>query len=245
MVERPRQRPGPCGADPPIGRLQPDDTAERRRDADRAAGVAAERERYLASSEHDGRAAARASRDPIERPRVVRRAERFVDGGDPPCELVRLRLADEDRPGSACPADRLGVARRDVRAEHRRAVRRSHPLGVEQVLDRERDPLERPSLAPSPRRLGRERLLARSLQAERREPAHQAVDRVDAGGARVHDLDRRQPPRSELLQEPLDAVICKCVHRSGLDMRPTRRGRRSAERRSPRSRPRRRRRAQA
>ena len=116
-------------------------------------------------------------------------------------------------PGVARPPDRLGVARRDVRVEHRRAVRRAHALRVEQVLDAERDPLERAGLASRPRRLGRDRLLARPLQAERRESADQPVDGVDAGGARVQDLDRRQPSRRELLEEPLDAVICVLGHR--------------------------------
>ena len=82
-------------------------------------------------------------------------------------------------PAARARRDRLGVARRDVRVEHRRAVRGSHALRVEQVLDPERDPLERARLAPGPRRLRRDRLLTRPLEAERREPADQ----------------RRRPPR--------------------------------------------------
>ena len=144
----------------------------------------------------------------------MRRSEQLVDGGDAPSELVRLRLADEDRAGLACPPDRLGVARRDVRGVHRRAVCRAHALRVEQVLDPERDALERASAAFRPRRLGRDRLLASSLQAERRECAHQPIRRADAGGAGVEDLNRRQPPRRELPEEPLDGVMCVLVHRS-------------------------------
>ena len=51
VVERPGQRPGAGRADAAVGRLQPDDAAEAGGHADRAAGVAAERERHLVGRE--------------------------------------------------------------------------------------------------------------------------------------------------------------------------------------------------
>src|SRR5438128_1604124 len=99
MVERAGEREDAGCADASEGRLEPDDAAEGSGDTDRAAGVAPEGERQEVGCERDGRAPARPARDAVRRPRVAARPEQEVDRGDPPGELVRLRLADEDRPG--------------------------------------------------------------------------------------------------------------------------------------------------
>ena len=195
------------------------------RDADRAAGVASERQRDLSRGENCRRASARASCHAVERPRVVCGAEQVVHRRDAPRELVRLRLADEDRSRVARPADGFGVAFRDVRVEHGRAVRGADAGRVEQVLDAERDALERTGAPIRPRGLGGSGLLSRSFEAEGREAADRSVDRIDAGGHGVEHLDRRQAPRRELLQELLDAELGQPAHgrRHAVDLgRPAR-----------------------
>ena len=120
-----------------------------------------------------------------------------------------LRLAGENRAGITSPPYRLGVASGNVRREHWRSVRRPDALGVEQVLDGERNALEAASIAPRPRRLGRARFLACALQAERRKPADGGVDRLDPGGEHVEHLDGRDATCCELAEERLDAGICE------------------------------------
>ena len=131
----------------------------------------------------------------------------MVHRRDAPRELVRLRLADEDRSSVARPANGFGIAFRDVRVEHGRAVRGADAGGVEQVLDAERDALEQTGAPTRPPSLGGSGLLSRSFEAEGREPADGSVDRVDAGGHGIEHLDRGQAPRRELLQELLDAEL--------------------------------------
>jgi hypothetical protein len=201
MVERPGEREGPGEADASVGRLQTDDAAERRRDADRAARIAAEGERHLVGRERDRRATAGAARHPLSVPRVPRRALEEVDGGDPPGELVGRGLPDQDRAGLPRPAHRLRIHSRDVAVEHRGAVRGADFRRVEQVLDPERDPLERPrsSLGVSPRRLLR--LLAGPVERERRERVDQRLHGRDPLAEGVDDLHRRQLARTVALEE--------------------------------------------
>ena len=144
VVERARERKDTGGADAAVGRLQADGAAEAGGNSDRAARVAAERERHELRGQSHGRAAARAAGHESLVPGVPARAHQEVDRGDPPREFVRLRLADQDRAGRACPADGLSVDGRDVVGEHRRAVRRPDALRVEQVLDAERHTGKRP-----------------------------------------------------------------------------------------------------
>ena len=188
MVERAGERPDPGGADASVGRLEADGAAQRRGHADRPAGVAAEGERHLVRGERHGRAAARAARDAVERPRVVARAHELVDRGDPPRPLVGLRLADEDRAGGTGAPQRLGIGGRHVIGAHRRAIGRAHALRVEQVLDTQGHSGQRAlRIAAAIRLLARVRLGPRSLEAERRERAQPAVDR---GAAFGHLVDR-------------------------------------------------------
>jgi hypothetical protein len=67
----------------------------------------------------------------------------LVLGGRAEGELVQVGLAYVPVPGRLEPPYRLGRLARDVRGEQDRAVGRDEPGGVEQVLDRQRDPLGR------------------------------------------------------------------------------------------------------
>jgi hypothetical protein len=56
-------------------------------------------------------------------------------------ELVKVRLADNRVAGRLQPRDRLGGAVRDVVGEDGRAIGRPEAGSVEEVLDREGDPV--------------------------------------------------------------------------------------------------------
>ena len=73
-----------------------------------------------------------------------------------------------------------------MRGEDARPVRGAQPGGVEEVLDREREPLQRPRLVVGVRLLGAHRLRVRPLEVERDEraellAARHVVERLDGG----------------------------------------------------------------
>ena len=179
-------------------------------------------QRHLVGGEHGGRASARPSGDALERPGIVGRPHPLVHRGDAPRELVRLRLADEDRPRRAGAAQRLGVARRHVRVEHRRAVRRSHALRVEEVLRRRTESPRAPvpsrgSTPPRPRRL-----LAGPVETESREAADPRIDSIDPRGDGVQHVDRRDATRRVCVEKLGRAETRQLVHaRKYCRSRPT------------------------
>ena len=165
LVERRGEGDHPVAADGAVGRLQPDDPAQRRRLADRAAGVRADRPRREAGRDGGGAAAARAARDARAVPRVehrpvgrvlVRRAHR---------ELVLVGLAQQRRPGSRQALHDGGRVGRPVALEDPRPGLARHALGAEQVLDRERHPAERALRPAPPARRRRPRVKALSSSA--------------------------------------------------------------------------------
>ena len=83
--------------DQPVGRAQRADAAERRRVAQRAAGVGAERRVDQPGRDRDRRAAARAAGDPVAVPRVAARAPGRVLGRRAEAQLLEVGLGD-DRP---------------------------------------------------------------------------------------------------------------------------------------------------
>ena len=112
-------------------RLQPDEPAGRRRNADRAAGVGADRGVGHAVEHRRGRAARRSARRSARIERMPHGAERRVLVGRAERELVQVGLADEDRARVAQPRPTIGASSRgDVSLAHargrgrRRAARR-------------------------------------------------------------------------------------------------------------------------
>ena len=157
VADRARQRPrhGERGvaatgvaaiADEAERRLEPDHAAERRGDAGRSAAVGADVERAHQRGRGRRRAATRPAGHVVRVPRVPRRPEEVVVGGDAAAELVRRRLADDDRPGRAEALGDGAVDRGHVVAEHAGAVRRAEPRRVEQVLHAGRDAVQRAAI---------------------------------------------------------------------------------------------------
>ena len=108
LIERRGERDEPEARDAAVGRLHPDDAAERGRLANRSAGVRSERDRRHARRHRDRRSAARSARRPVERPRVADgpNAEFSVD--DPIANSSQMVLPTMTAP--ACSSRSITVA---------------------------------------------------------------------------------------------------------------------------------------
>ncbi len=197
LVERRAEGEQAVARDAAVGRLEADDAAQRRRLADRAAGVGAERDRREAGRDRDRRAAARSARDAIERPRVARHAERRVLGRRAHRELVAVGLAEDDRAGRFEALDGgRGVGRHEALEDPRGRGRR-HVARAEVVLHRHRHAEQRPigggGVLGVERRGPRQHPRRIDVQ-EGAEPAAGRVPAVEPGDARqerLGDLGRR------------------------------------------------------
>ncbi len=145
LLDRRGQRPDVVAArgeredalerDEPVGRLEADDPAVGGGDADRAAGVGAERVVGHARGDERGRAGARAAGGAARIERVEGHPERGVDaaGG----VLEQVRLAEQVGGGGAQARDRRRVAGGGRRRRDGRGVRRHDAGDVDVVLDRD------------------------------------------------------------------------------------------------------------
>ena len=94
---------GAGAGEPAVGGLQAEDAAQAGRHADRAVGVAAERERHQPARDRGAAAARGAAGRAGEIVRVVARAVMRVLGGEAVGVLVHVEGADADRAGRAHP----------------------------------------------------------------------------------------------------------------------------------------------
>ena len=143
LVERARECHDPVARHAPVRGLHAHDPAERRRLADRAAGVRADAERRVIRGDRDRRAATAAAGDRVEVPRVGRRPVGAVLGRRAHRELVHVRLAEDHGSDRAQLFGDVRVVRRDVPLEDPRAGRRLAALDRDEVLERDRDAEER------------------------------------------------------------------------------------------------------
>src|ERR1700730_1962884 len=115
--------------------LHPINPAKRRRDADRAALIAAERHRHLAESDDGGAAGRRASGRVADPVRVVYRAAGAGMTAAREAEIFAHRLAD-DRPAGVENAGYHGrVEIGHIALHRRRAVHHRHPGEADVVLE--------------------------------------------------------------------------------------------------------------
>src|SRR3546814_1357321 len=84
-------------AEPPEGRLQAEQAAERRGHPDRAVGVRAERQRHHAGGDRGARAARRAAGHARRVMRIARRAVMHILAGEVIGVFAHVERADEDR----------------------------------------------------------------------------------------------------------------------------------------------------
>ena len=144
VVETQAQRHGPGPAHPAVGGADAHQIAERGGQAHRAAGVGAECRGSHPRRHAGGRAAAAAARRVLEAPGVSRRAESAVRPGAAAREFLQVRLSDDDRPrGDESLHGFRRLARRGF-PQNAAARRGGVAFQVEQVLERNGDPVERP-----------------------------------------------------------------------------------------------------
>ena len=150
VVEGPGERNHAAGAHQPVGRLQPGDAAVRGRLADRAAGVRAERAVTEPRRDGCGRAAGGAARDAVERPGIVHGAEVPGRRAHAVGALVHVELAEQDGAGLVQTPRDLGVRGGHAVGEGGRGRGRADAGGVDVVLERDRDAVQRaaPSAPP-------------------------------------------------------------------------------------------------
>ncbi len=126
MVEGIDEGKGAGAAQPAVGRLQPEQAAQRGRHADRAVGVRAQRQRHLARGHGGARAARRAAGHARRIVRIARGAIVGVLAGEIVGVLAHVEAAHQDRAGRLELADQravalsLGAVEIDLRAGARR-----------------------------------------------------------------------------------------------------------------------------
>ena len=173
-----------------VGGLEAHEAAERRGNADRSAAVRPEAEgAHARGNRRCGAAAGTAGG--AERVEGIRRVgTQQVVGGGRLAEFRHVGLADEDRPGTAQPANGARVVRHHVVGVRQRTERGDVTLDVKGVLDRDRDAGERAGSAVAIRRLCGDRLTAGQLRRGKDDRIQQRVDLCDALLRLFADLDR-------------------------------------------------------
>ena len=200
LVERRRERDEAVARHAPVGGLHADDAAQRRRLADRAAGVGAERERCEAGGHRGGAAPARAAGDATRVVRVAGGAERRVLGRAAHGELVEVGLADRDRAGRRA-ARSTTVA--SYGGRHPSRIRDEQVVGMPRVqrlsLSATGTPASGPGSSPSATADRPRRAAARASSASTRLNACSSASAcVDRGEVLVDDVDGRPLARTHL-----------------------------------------------
>ena len=168
--------------------LQPDDAAERRGPQDRADRLRPDRDRHVTSRDRGRRSRRGAAGRVVERPRVAGPGRVAVG------ERRRHGLADDDGPGGPEPGDEGRVAVGAGVGERRPASGRRHARDVDDVLDPDRDAVERPGLAAARALVvAGTRLGSGGRRVHGRPRADRAVRGRDPGEARLEELAGGRP----------------------------------------------------
>jgi hypothetical protein len=169
-----------------------------RRRADAAPRVAAEAERRGARGQGGRLASAAAGWGAVAIVRVAGRSIDRIVGHDAAAAGRTVGLAEQDRPGPTHAGDDDRITFGDVRRALHQTRGGDDAGDVEDVLDRERDAVERPAaLAPRQRGIGRIRLRAGALVDALHDGVDRGVDLVDPLQIGGDDLGRRDPPGSD------------------------------------------------
>ena len=108
-------------------------------------------------------------------------------------EFVCGELADKDAPGFVEPGHKGRIGRRNMVGENSGVCGCRDAGGVDDVLERERNPVHRAAISPgADLGFGRLRLTHRVFGRERDEGLDLRVDRIDPAEKRLDKFDRRQ-----------------------------------------------------
>ena len=192
MVERPRQRRAAVQAGPPESGLEAHHSAQRRRDADRTPRVRAQRRVHHAARHRRRRPAARSARVAGGVAGVGGGAVVGVGRPRPVREFRQPRLAHDDSPRRPQALHRGRVVVGDMIGKDLRSGGGDRALHGQQILDRDRNPVQR--TAPSPARhfiLRAMRRRQRLLRQHQLKGIGPAVVLLDAGQRLLGKLYRR------------------------------------------------------
>jgi hypothetical protein len=107
-------------------------------------------------------------------------------------ELVHVELAEQNRAGVSQSAYDRGVLFGNPAREYSRPARRPDAGRLEEILDRDRDPVQRASMLPaSDLVIGAGGFLSRTIGEHRDEAVELPVEPFDARNTRVHDIAGR------------------------------------------------------
>ena len=188
LVERRGEGDKPVARDAPVGGLEADDTAQRRRLADGAARVGARRGDALVGGQGRGGAAARAPGNALQVPGIAGDAEIRRLRGGAHGELVHVRLADEDGALVAQLLHHRAVIGRHEVVEDPRAAGRAVPLRALDVLERDGDAGKRLDVSLADLAVGLLRLLEGVFLHHRGEGVNPVLNGIDALEDVRHDL---------------------------------------------------------
>jgi hypothetical protein len=179
-------------------RLEARDAAERRRLADRAAGIRADAAGGKTCGDRRRSTAARAAGNARRVPRIARRRPRQVEGRPAIAELVKRMLAEDDGTRLLQPRDQRRVLRRNVILQQPRMRGRAHAGRRDRVLEAERHAVEATAPAGDGDR-ARRHLRRRACRFGSHSDVR--IERgIEAGDAREHRLapgERRQAAGSD------------------------------------------------
>ena len=207
ILDRPRHRPGMIegegigvdagAADQTVSRFQADDAAQRRRAADRAAGIGAERAGDKAGGNRGPGAARRAAGEVVAVPRIARRRPGQIEGRPAMREFMGRELAQQHRAGLVKLGDGGRVFGRDEVLADFRVAGGADAGGRIDVLQPERYAVQRAAIvAGHDLALGRSRLLAGLFRRRQQKGVELRVERLDAREQRIGQFDRREPAAS-------------------------------------------------
>ena len=126
-------------------------------------------------------------------PRIARRRRRQVERGAAIGEFVRRQFADQHRAGSGEPGGAGRVLGRDIVLQQLRPAGRRDALGIDDVLEADRDAVQRPRrTARHDQRLGGPRLGQRPLLGDVIKGVQPVIERPDPIEAGLCQFDRRQ-----------------------------------------------------
>ena len=180
-------------------RLEADDPAAARGDANGAAAVRTFRHRTEARGDGGGRSAARSAGRLAQIPRVPGRREEAEGGGRAIAELGRVGLADEHPARLAQPAGHGGVVRRHEILMEPRAIGRTQSGRVGEILERVGNARQRQRCALAQAAFDVVGHCGCHRLVDRHERAYAGVERVDASKARRRRLARRNAARKNQL----------------------------------------------
>ena len=219
VVERIGQREDAAPTDEAVRRLHAGHAAHRRGIPDRSGRVRADRCGHHARGHRDAGPARRASRKAPRPPGIDGGRPGQVEGGTADGELVGRQLSEEHGPGRAQPRRDDGVLRRDVLPEEPRMRGGPKAGRVDDVLERERDAVERPAV-----RAGHDLALRLARRDERgigrdaQERVQAPIDSPDPVEKRSRVLDRRQRLRPDQFGRASDADEGQVGHRAVLGL---------------------------